>query len=80
MYLFRFPKGDIGGMWIQFLQQYNPLFNATKHSVICGLHFNADFDYECTPTSIYQSKQLKKNAVPSIINPCKFKYIKLLIF
>jgi len=65
----RFPKGDIGDVWIQFFKKFNPFFNATKYSVVCGLHFN-DFDYECSSTSLYQTKQLKKNAVPSIINSC----------
>lgn len=38
---------------------------------ICGLHFLSDSDYEITPTSIFQTKRLKKNAIPTIMNQSK---------
>ncbi|KAL4142345.1 hypothetical protein QTP88_004825 [Uroleucon formosanum] len=65
----RLPKGEIREVWIKFLKKYNPRFMPTSRSTsVCGLHFLTDLDYEITPTSIYQTKRLKKNAVPSIMN------------
>ncbi|KAL5240687.1 hypothetical protein ACI65C_008097 [Semiaphis heraclei] len=65
----RLPKGEIREAWITFLKKYNPLFMPTSRSTnVCGLHFLSDLDYEVTPTSIYQTKRLKKDAVPSIMN------------
>jgi len=70
--MFRLPKGEIRELWITFLKKYNPLFIPTSHSTnVCGLHFLSDSDYEITPTSIFQTKRLKKNAVPSIMNQSK---------
>ncbi|XP_022170022.1 uncharacterized protein LOC111033545 isoform X2 [Myzus persicae] len=63
------PKGDISKEWIKFLEKSNPSFKLTKTCTLCGLHFDSDLDYEITATSVYQTKQLKKNAVPSILNP-----------
>jgi len=65
--LHRIPKGDIGDVWIQFFKKFNPLFNTSKNSVVCGLHFT-DLNYACSSTSLYQTMLLKKNAVPSIIS------------
>lgn len=42
---------DIRELWIDFLIEHNPLFNATEHSVVYEL----------------QSNMLKKDSVPSII-------------
>lgn len=70
-YMFRLPKGDISKEWIKFLEKSNPSFKLTKTCTLCGLHFDSDLDYEITATSVYQTKQLKKNAVPSILNPSK---------
>lgn len=68
----RLPKGEIREAWIKFLKKYNPRFMPTSRSTsVCGLHFFTDLDYEITPTSIYQTKRLKKNAVPSIMNQSK---------
>lgn len=68
----RLPKGEIREAWITFLKKYNPLFMPTSRSTnVCGLHFLSDLDYEVTPTSIYQTKRLKKDAVPSIMNQSK---------
>ncbi|XP_060866089.1 uncharacterized protein LOC132941884 isoform X2 [Metopolophium dirhodum] len=65
----RLPKGEIRDAWITFLKKYNPLFMPTSRSTtVCGLHFLTDLDYEITPTSIYQTKRLKKNAIPSIMH------------
>jgi len=38
---------------------------------ICGLHFLSDSDYEITPTSIFQTEHLKKNAIPTIMYQSK---------
>lgn len=71
--MFRLPKSEIRDAWITFLKKYNPLFNSTSRSInVCGLHFLSDVDYEITPTSIYQTERLKKNAVPSIMDQSKF--------
>jgi len=67
----RFPKGDIGELWIKCIKQHNPLFEKTISSNICGLHFDSDLDYEVSSTSIFKTKTLKKNAVPSIFDPSK---------
>lgn len=67
----RFPKGDVGELWIQFIKQHIPLFEKTISSNICGLHFDSDLDYEVSSTSICKIKTLKKNAMPSIFNPSK---------
>ncbi|XP_029347121.1 uncharacterized protein LOC100569745 isoform X2 [Acyrthosiphon pisum] len=65
----RLPKGEIREAWITFLKKYNPRFMPTTRSTsVCGLHFLTDLDYEITPSSIYQTKRLKKNAIPSIMH------------
>jgi len=68
----RLPKGEIREAWIKFLKKYNPLLMSTSLSTsVCGLHFKTDLDYEVTPSSVYQTKRLKKNAVPSIMHKSK---------
>ncbi|XP_008179512.1 THAP domain-containing protein 1-like [Acyrthosiphon pisum] len=61
------PKGDVGEAWISFLTKYNPLFKPTKTTKVCELHFDPSL-YEITPTSVFKTKKLKENAVPSIYN------------
>lgn len=68
----RLPKGEIREAWITFLRKYNPHSMATSLSTsICGLHFKTDSDYEITPSSVYQTKRLKKNAIPSVMHQSK---------
>ncbi|VVC24478.1 Zinc finger, C2CH-type [Cinara cedri] len=64
----RFPKGDIGNQWVTFLKQHNPSFEKHVSSNVCGLHFDCNLDYEISSTSVFNTKTLKKNAVPSVIN------------
>lgn len=65
----RLPKGKNREAWIKFLKSGNPFFVPTIHNTnVCGLHFSSDLDYEIAPTSIYQTKRLKKTAVPRIMN------------
>lgn len=71
----RFPKRNICELWIKCIKQHNPLFEKTMSSNVCGLHFDSDLDHEISSTSICKTKTLKKNAVPSIFNPSKLKYL-----
>jgi len=74
----RLPKGEIREAWVTFLKKSNPLFMPTSRNInVCGLHFLSDLDYEITPTSIYQTKRLKKNAIPSVMNQSELFISKL---
>jgi len=59
----RFPKGDIGRLWVNAVQQYQPNFLPNQRSIICSLHFLST-DY--IPSIVSRKLMLNKMAVPNL--------------
>lgn len=59
----RFPKGDIGLLWVDAVQQYQPNFLLNQRSIICSLHFLST-DYK--PSIVSGKLMLNKLAVPNL--------------
>ncbi|KAF0711491.1 THAP domain-containing protein 1-like, partial [Aphis craccivora] len=58
-----FPKGDIGRLWVNAVQQYQPNFLPSQWSIICSSHFLST-DY--IPSIVSGKLMLNKLAVPNL--------------
>uniref|UniRef100_A0A2S2QQH4 THAP-type domain-containing protein n=1 Tax=Sipha flava TaxID=143950 RepID=A0A2S2QQH4_9HEMI len=65
----RFPNGEVGDLWLAFIKKYYPMFERTKSSHVCAVHFKLDSDYENRSNIYSENKLLKRTAVPSFISP-----------
>lgn len=62
------PKNeDIRSKWIAAISHHDLKFKILKSFSVCELHFRSE-DYHIPFTSISNTVQLKKDAVPSIFN------------
>jgi hypothetical protein len=68
----RFPNGEVGDLWLAFIKKYYPMFERTKSSHVCAVHFKLDSDYENRSNIYSENKLLKRTAVPSFISPSKY--------